>query len=168
MPTSKTLAVFDALAGRPPGSAFAQIDLRNAVVVLDFDDAAVESIDFVGVLPRGYAGRDFEIVVTWAATSATSGAVVWQVEFERHSIADPTNGTHDLDANDFGTPSTNTGATAASSGELVRTSISLEVSDASEPIAGESYRLRVSRAATSGSDTMTGDAELVAVELREV
>lgn len=168
MPSSKTLAVFDALAGRPPSSAFAQLDLRNATAVLDFDDAVVESMDFVGVLPRGYAGRDLEIVVTWAATSATSGAVVWQAEFERHPIADPTHGTHDLDTNDFGTPATSTGTAAANSGELVRTSISLDASDADDPVAGESYRLRVSRVATSGSDTMTGDAELVTVELREV
>jgi hypothetical protein len=168
MPTSKTLAVFDAFAGRPPGSAFAQLDLRNATVVLDFDDAAVESMDFVGVLPRGYAGCDFEIVVTWAATSATSGAVVWQAEFERHHVADPTHGMHDLDTSDFGTPSTSTATAPANSGELARTSISLAASDADDPVAGESYRLRVSRVATSGSDTMTGDAELVVVELREV
>ncbi|WP_442483994.1 hypothetical protein [Aeoliella sp. SH292] len=168
MPTSKTLAVFDAIAGRPPGSAFAQLDLRNATVVLDFDDAAVESMDFVGVLPRGYAGRDFELVITWAATSATSGAVVWQVEFERHPIADPTHGTHDLDTNGFGTPATSTATAPANSGELAQTTISLPANDADDPVAGESYRLRVSRVATSGLDTMTGDAELVAVELREV
>ncbi len=168
MPTSKTLCVFDAVAGRPPATGYAQLDLRNHNILLDFDDTANESIDFVAVLPRAYAGSDLEVVVTWAATLATSGSVVWQAEFERHPIGDATHGTHDLDADDFGTGATATGAAASSSGEIVRTPIAIASTAADSPQGGESFRLRVSRLATDASDTMIGDAELVAVELREV
>ena len=168
MPTSKTLCVFDAIAGRPPATGYAQLDLRNNTVVLDFDDATNESIDFVAVLPRAYAGSDLEVVVTWAATSATSGNVVWQAEFERHPIGDATHGTHDLDADDFGTAATSTAAAPSNSGELVRTAIGLTASAIDAAEAGETFRLRVSRLAANASDTMNGDGELVAVELREV
>lgn len=168
MPTSKTLSVFDALAGRPPSTDFAQLDLRNEHVMLDFDDSTAESIDFCGVLPRGYAASDLEVIVTWAATSATSGEVVWQAEFERHHVGDATLGTHDLDADDFGTAATATDTAPGSAGELVRTTIALSAADADDPAAGETFRVRVTRVATSGADTMTGDAELLAVELREV
>ena len=34
-------------------------------------------------------------------------------------------------------------------------------------LAGEAFRLRVSRDATNGADTMAGDAELFGIELRE-
>ena len=168
MPITKTLCFFDALAGRPPASDFPQLDLRSDTVVLDFDDAADEAVDLLGVLPQGYAGSDLEIVVSWAATSATSGNVVWQAEFERHPIGDATHGTHDLDAGDFGTAGTVTAAAPTGSGELARSAISLSTSaiDAAEP--GETFRLRITRLATNGSDTLTGDAELVAVEVREV
>lgn len=168
MPTSKTLSVFDALAGRPPSANFAQLDVRNDHIVLDFDDTAAESIDFCSVLPQDYAGGNLRVVVTWAATSATTGDVVWQAEFERHHIDDSTLGTHDLDNDDFGAAATASTATSTSAGELMQTIIDLPATDADNPAAGESFRLRVSRVATSGSDTMTDDAELVAVELREV
>lgn len=168
MPTSKTLAVFDALAARPPSSNFAQLDLRNDHVVLDFDDTTAESVDFLGVLPRGYAASDLEVVVTWAATSATSGNVVWQAQLERHHIADATLGTHDLDADDFGTAATATSAASSTAGELAQAVVSVAAANADDPTSGESYRLRLTRLSTSGSDTMTGDAELLAVELREV
>ena len=168
MSTTKTLSVFDAIAGRPPASGYPQLDLHNDHVVLDFDDSSDESVDFLGILPRGYAGSNLEAVLTWAATSATSGNVVWQAEFERHPIGDATHGTHDLDADDFGTASTTTAAAPTGSGELVRTSINIAAADADDPAAGESYRLRITRLATDSSDTAAGDAELVAVELREV
>ena len=168
MPTSKTLCFFDALAARPPANGYAQLDLRNDTVVLDFDDTVDESVDLLGILPRGYAGGDMEVVVSWTATFATTGSVVWQAEFERHPIGDTTHGTHDLDVNDFGTASTATVAAPANSGEVARTAVSLSTSATDSAEAGETFRLRLTRLATNGFDTMAGDAELVAVEVREV
>lgn len=159
--------MFDALAGLPPASGYPQIDLRNGVAVLDFDDSADEYVDFLGVLPRGYAGSDLAIVITWAATAATSGDVVWQVALERQAIADPTYGTHDLDADDFGPASSSTAPAPVNAGELVRSIIAVAAGDAHTPVAGDTYRLRVTRHASVGSDTLAGDAELVAVEIRE-
>ena len=136
--------------------------------MLDFDDTTDESIDFVGVVPRSYNAGDLEVIVCWAATSATTGNVVWQAEFERHPIDDATFGTHDLDTDGFGTAQTTTAATASSAGQLVRSAISLAASDIDNAEPGESFRLRVSRVATDSSDTLVGDAELLTIEVREV
>jgi len=168
MPTSKTLAVFDATVGLPPSTGYPQVDLRNDHVVLDFDDSSVEAIGFLSAMPRGYAGSDYEVVITWAASSATSGDVVWQAELERHPIDDATHGTLDLDADSFGTEASATSTAPTASGEIARTTIAITTAEAQSPTPGETYRLRVSRLAASVADTMVGDAELLVVELREV
>lgn len=168
MPTTKTLAVFDAIAGRPPATNYAQLDLRNHTVVLDFDDAVVESASFFGVLPQAYAGSDLQVVVCWSAASTISGDVIWQAEFERQAVGDAVHGTHDLDTDNFGAAVSANGTAPINSGELARTTISLPAASADDPTPGESFRLRISRLATSSSDTAAGDAELLAIELREV
>lgn len=168
MPSTKTLAVFDAIAGRSPATNYAQLDLRNHTIVLDFDDTVVESVSFAGLLPIGYAQNDLQIVVGWSAASAVSGNVVWQAEFERQAVGNAVHGTHDLDIDNFGPAATTTATAATNSGELVRTIISLSADAANNPVPGESFRLKISRLATSGTDTMAGDAELVIIELREV
>ena len=44
---------FTASDNQPPASSFATLDTRNSVLVLDFDDAAVESAVFVNQIPEG-------------------------------------------------------------------------------------------------------------------
>lgn len=168
MPTSKTLAVFDAASGQPPTTGYPQLDLRGDHLVVDFDDATDESTNYLAVLPQGYAGNSLEIVLTWAATSATAGNVLWQAEYERHAIGDATYGTFDLDASNFGTAASEAATAPSVSGEVARTTIALSVTDAQSPASGETYRIRITRLATNAADTMAGDAELLAAELREV
>lgn len=158
-----TLALFPALAGLPPDANYPQLDMRGGVPVLALDAAADEYVDFFGVLPANYAQRDMQLVLHWTAATATSGNVVWQVQFERHTA-----GTFDLDSPAFGSALTTTAATAANSGQVVRSTIALSHSAAGSPIAGDSFRVRVQRTGTSGSDTMTGDAQLLALAVVEV
>jgi hypothetical protein len=157
MASGDTMAVWDALAARAPSANHPTLDLRNGHVVLDFDDTTDETTYFFGVLPAHYAGGSFTAQVEWMATTATSGDVDWKAAFERHSSS------VDLDSDSFGTDGTATQPTAATSGAV--STVSISVSPATTPSAGESFRLRISRNASA--DNMAGDAELLSIELRE-
>lgn len=155
---TKTLAVFSPLANQPPASSFATLDTRNSVPVLDFDAAADESAVFSATVPEG-ASLTSGIVVNlvWMATSATSGNVRWRVAFERR--------TTDQDADSFDTATEATDATNGTSGICETCEITCTTIDSI--VAGDSFRVRVTRVGTDATnDTMSGDAELVAVELR--
>jgi len=157
---TKTLAVFTPLDNQPPATNFATLDTRNSIAVLDFDAATDESAVFVGVVPEGaILSGGLQVRLSWAATSATSGVCVWQVAFEK------TTG-HDIDSDSFDTAVTGSTTTNAASGFINTTSITITTIDSI--VAGDTFRLRVTRDADAGADTMTDDAELVAVEVRAV
>jgi hypothetical protein len=154
---SKTYAVFTALDNQPPATAFATLDTRNSIAVLDFDDATDESAVFVSIIPEGASlGSGLKIRLHWMATTATSGNVVWDVSLERMNT--------DLDSDSFDTIASGTAAASGTSGILTVTEITLTTIDS--VTAGDGFRLKVTRDANNGSDTMTGDAELVVCEVR--
>lgn len=154
---SKTYATFTATDNQPPATAFATLDTRNSIAVLDFDDATDESAVFVSIIPEGAAlGSGLKIRLHWMATTATSGNCVWDVALERM--------TTDLDSDSFDTIASGTAAANGTSGVLTVTEITLTNIDG--VTAGDGFRLKVTRDANNGSDTMSGDAELVAVEIR--
>lgn len=157
---TKTLARFEARDNHPPASSFATLDTRNSVLVLDFDDASVESAVFVGQIPEGAdLSSGISVRLYWMATSATTGNVRWRAEFE----ADGT----DLDSDSFDTSTEATGAANGTSGIETLTTFTCTTIDSLA--AGDRFRLRISRVGNDGTnDTMSGDAELVAVELRQV
>jgi hypothetical protein len=158
---SNTIAIWDAIGGAPPSSAGATLDLRNAHVVADFDADTNETLYFSAVLPSYYAGGNLQCKLHWMATAATSGNVRWRAAFERLEAGGP-----DLDANDFQTAAEATGAASSTSGKLTVTSITLSALDTA--VAGDAFRIAVTRGANDGTnDTMTGDAELATVELLE-
>lgn len=163
MASGDSLVVFTPLANEPPASAFATLDTRNSHPVLDFDAATDESAVFTGVLPRHYGGGGITISLRWAASSATTGDVVWNTQIER--LEDE--GT-DMDADSFAAANAATATTAGTSGASQYTDIAHTSGAQMDSLAaGETFRLKVTRDANNGSDTMTGDAELVAVEIRE-
>ena len=152
-----SLATFTATDNQPPATAFATLDTRNSIAVLDFDAATDESAIFVGIIPEAtLLGSGLKIRLQWMATSATSGNVVWDVSLERM--------TTDLDSDSFDTIASGTAAANGTSGILTVTEITLTTIDS--VAAGDGYRLKVTRDANNASDTMTGDAELVVVEIR--
>jgi hypothetical protein len=154
---SKTYAVFTAEHNQPPATAFATLDTRNSIAVLDFDDATDESAVFVSIIPEAASlGSGLKIRLHWMATTATSGNVVWDVSLERM--------TTDLDSDSFDTIASGTAAANGTSGILTVTEITLTTIDS--VTAGDGYRLKVTRDANNASDTMTGDAELVVCEVR--
>lgn len=162
MASGNTLLVFSAEDGSPPSSAFAAWTRRNNHIVAGFDAAADESLDFRGVLPQHYSGGGLTILLHWIAESATSGTCRWSAAMERLNT--------DMDSDSFATAQTAGDTANATSGIITTTSISMSSgANMDSLVAGEAFRLRISRDAdgTSGTDDMTGDAQLVAVEVRE-
>jgi hypothetical protein len=154
---TKTYAVFTAEHNQPTATAFATLDTRNSIAVLDFDDATDESAVFVSIIPEAASlGSGLKIRLHWMATTATSGNVVWDVSLERM--------TTDLDSDSFDTIASGTAAANGTSGILTVTEITLTTIDS--VTAGDGFRLKVTRDANNASDTMTGDAELVVCEVR--
>jgi hypothetical protein len=94
----------------------------------------------------------------WTATTATTGNCVWQTALEKM--------TTDIDTDSFDTAESLTATTNVTSGVPNYTEITLTTIDSI--VSGDGFRLKVTRNATSASDTMIGDAELIAVEVRSV
>lgn len=162
MASGDTLAIFTPQANEPPSSNFATFDTRNAHPVLDFDDTTEEKAVFTGVLPRNYAGGGLTGVLFWTATSGTSGTVVWQTAYERVGTV------LDIDADSFATGNNGTTVAVSTSGSVTSTSIAHTDGAQIDSLAvGEVFRLAVTREVADAEDSMTGDAELRAVEIRE-
>jgi hypothetical protein len=158
---TKTLARFSPLDNQPPSSNYATFDTRNSIAVLDFDASTAESAVFVGIVPEA---ADFttgiKVRIVWMATSATTGNVIWTSAFER--------GNTDLDADSFATGIDSSAAAAnGTSGIVTTTSIDHSGSEIDGLTAGDLFRVKITRKAADGSDTMTGDAEVIAVEIQQ-
>lgn len=154
---SKTYAVFTALNNQPPASGFAILDTRNSIAVLDFNDTGTSSAVFVSIMPEGASlGSGLIISLRWMATSATTGNVRWSVSLERCNT--------DLDSDSFDTAVAATATTNGTSGIVTTTAITITTIDGIT--AGDMFRVRVQRLGSDAADTMSGDAELVAVEVR--
>lgn len=166
MASGETLCVFTPAANIPPASNYATLDTRNSTsphLVLDFDASTDEAAIFSGVLPKHYAGGGITVYIHWAATSATSGDVIWGVQFERIG-----EGSQDIDSDGFASAKTVTATASGTSGNVDIASVAFTNGAEIDSIAvGEVFRLKVYRDADAGGDTMSGDAELLAVELRE-
>jgi hypothetical protein len=156
---SKTITTFTATQNQPPSASFATLDTRNSIAVLDFDDTAVESAIFLGIIPEGTnLTSGLAAYTTWMATSATTGNVVWRAEWMDCNATD-------LDADSFALPVSAIGAANGVSG--ITTTTILSTTNTNGLSAGDVFRLRISRVGSDGTnDTMSGDAELVAVEIR--
>lgn len=156
---TKTYARFTPSNNYPPASNYATLDTRNSILVLDFDDGATnEESVFVGIMPEAAAlGSGLKVRLHWMATSATSGACRWGVQFERMNT--------DEDADSFDTATEAHSTTSGTSGIITVTEITTTNIDGIT--AGDAFRLKVYRdSSDTTNDTMTGDAELVAVEIR--
>ncbi len=97
------------------------------------------------------------------ATTATTGNVLWQGSFERVGTA------QDTDTDGFATAASfGAAACSATSGIIVITNGAFANGAAIDSIAvGDLCRFKIERLGSNGSDTMSGDAELMAVELKE-
>lgn len=164
MASGETLVVFTPRDHQPQPADYATFDTRNSHLVLEFDPTVDESAVFEGLLPRNYDGGGITLTIVWAAISATSGTCRWQASFER--IDDEG---LDIDANSFATAQSAGGTAPATNGQVQYTTIAFTNGQIDGLLAGEAFRLFFKRDAdgTSGTDDMTGHAELLRLELRE-
>jgi hypothetical protein len=138
------------------------LDVRSQRPVLDFDASTNESAVFGGVMPRHYGGGGITVYLHYAMTTATSADVDWDAAFER--IGDQQ---QDIDSDGFASAKSVDNTTVPGTSGLVDV-VSIAFSDGAEIdniASGEGFRLKVTRDAAS--DTATGDAELLFVELKE-
>jgi hypothetical protein len=161
MASGDTLCTLIAQAGFPPAASYGTPDTRNATPVIDLGSG--ESYLFGTILPRNYSGGGVTAYVHYALTSATTGNTKWTVAWER--VGDSQ---QDLDADSFATGNaTGDVAVPGTSGHVDVVSITFtDGAQMDSTAVGEFFRLKVTRTAASASDA-TGDAELVAVELKE-
>ena len=162
MASGDSLIIWIPQANEPPASAFATFDTRNAHPVLDFDDTTEEKAVFSAVLPRNYAGGGLSVNIHWASTGTATGTVVWQSAFE--AIGTNT----DMDADSFATGNNGTAAIPATVGALGTVNIAHTDGAQVDSLAvGQAFRLAITREVADAQDSMVGDAELRAIEIRE-
>jgi hypothetical protein len=165
MASGDTLAVFTALDNMPPSSNYATFDTRNGYAVLDFDDTTDESAVFCGFMPRNYAAGGVTVTVGWMATSATTGTISLDVQFM--SVTDDAD---DLDTKSFAAANNANPTTASATGEVEYVTIAFtDGADMDSVAAGEMFLLKVTRDAngTTSTDDLSGDAEILFIEIRE-
>lgn len=149
------------LSAEFPASNYPQLTLSNRRPVLGFDASTDETAYWTGIAPQGLTGT-ITVVVTYAMASATTGNIYWQAALEAITDGDAT----DTDAaTSFDTANSGNGAVPGTAGYIDQ--ISITMTNADSIAAADYFRLSVNRDADNASDTATGDAYLLAVELRD-
>lgn len=166
MASNDTLAFFEPHQNMPPSSAFATIDTRNGYMVLDFDDTTDESAIFWGFMPRNYAGGGVTATIGWMSTDTTitgGHQARWDLQFL--SITDDAD---DLDTKAFAAAQSVSSDEASASGELDFATITFSNGAQMDSVAaGEPFLLKLTRDANHADDDLTGDAEVIFIELKE-
>lgn len=145
-----------------PTTGFASFDVRNDHPLIAFTDGVTEAAIWEGFIPEQWDGTTFEIHFFWSAATATTGNVRWECAVERNEIS----GT-DIDADSFGTVVLVTTTTATVAGALKTTACSMNTAAIRDNIvAGDAMRIRVRRIGADAADTMTGDAQILVVQVR--
>lgn len=157
---NRTLAYFTPLQAEMPSSSAASFNTRNNHPIMDFDDASTESAIFTGFIPQEYNVGSIVVSIYFTAT-ATTGNVRWEVAVE-HIGAD-----QDLDSDGFATAIAQTQAIGGTSGVPAVVNITLTNAGADSITAGDFYRLKISRDGANAADTMSGDAQVSLVVIKE-
>ena len=164
MASGDTLCAWNAQAGIPPAANYATQDTRNNHPVLDFDAATAETIYFEDLLPTNYGGGGITVEIYWTASTATSGDVIWSGAVERLNA-----GGTDIDTDSFAGEQNAAAVTTSGTSGIINVS-TITFTDGAQMdsvAAGDAFRFQLQRKAADGSDTMSGDAELLAVHTVE-
>lgn len=125
---------------------------------LAFDASTEEWCTWSLRMPADYASA-LTAKVQYKMASATTGGVAWDVRVSATSDGDA----QDVDAQDFGSANVGTATVPGTAGHLDEVSITLTNADSAA--AGDFVVIRLARAVANGSDTATGDAEMVGCSL---
>lgn len=138
----------------------ATFDTRNGQTVLDFDASSNEDATFKRIMPAHYDGGGLTVTTHWAMSSATSGDIDVDVQLERQTGLD-------IDGDSFAAAnSTDNTTVPGTAGQEFTVDVTFtDGADMDSVVAGDLYRIRITRDAVS--DTASGDAELLGVEVKE-
>lgn len=172
MASGNTLLNLLPMGDNPPATIGAQIDFiigTSAPVewfpVLAFDATAVEYADWHGlIMPMHYSGGGLTCTIVSSA-GATTGGLVWAVALRRFQDdaedADTTAQTYDYNTVTIGT-------LASAIGEQTYDDITFtNGADMDSVAAGEMFSLRVRRDTGNASDTLSTDAFLWTIHIKE-
>lgn len=161
MASGNTLVTFFPTDNEPAAANMATPLTRNSHPTLRFDDTTQEIAVFTGIMPRHYAGGGVTVYLHASLVSATTGTLGWDVSFERMDAAT------DIDADSYASAQAVTPATVpgTSGFPLVLNAAVTNGANMDSIAVGDAFRLRVRR--DVANDTATGDAELLAVEIKE-
>jgi len=155
---TKTIRQLTPLDAVLPASGGAVLAVRNSIPLLAYDAGTDEAAIFTGIIPEAAVlTNGLKVRIHWIAASATSGTVDWGAQWEAAGT--------DLDSDSFDTTTEASGTANGTSGIETITEITCTAIDSLT--AGGRYRLKIYRDADDGTnDTATGDAQIVAIELR--
>ena len=145
----------------PPATSYAREDVRSDNRVLDFRDSPTnENAIFSSVWPRNYGGSGITARVHFSMSSATSPqGVAWSGAFEAGA---------NLDVASFATAQSNSGTCPVVNGDVGVIEIPFLHGAEMDSIAvGDRYRFKLIRVTEDAGDDASGDAEFLAVELKE-
>ena len=163
MATTNLLYAVTPQANHYAGANFATLDYDGDVLVHDFDSATDEFVEFMMFLPNHYSGGGLTFELLWSADTATSGNCIWDI-----AISSLTPGTDNAGTKAFSSVNSVTDAAAGTAGIVEQANITFtDGADMDSWVAGEWAKVRVSRDANNASDTMSGDAQLHGVVLKE-
>ncbi len=145
-----------------PASNFPQFLLVNRRPVLAFDAATSEAAYWTSVAPQGLSGT-ITVILHCIMASAISGNVVFRGQLEAVTPGDAV----DLDATTSFDTANSSGAVAVPGTAGYDFAVSITMTNADSIAAGDYFRLSINRDAANASDTATGDAYVLAVELRD-
>lgn len=157
-------AVFTPHGAEFPASNYPQLTLSNRRPVLAFDASTDETCYWTGIAPQGLTGA-ITLVITYMMASATSGTVGFQAQIEAVSDGDAT----DLDAGTSFDSVNNSASTTVPGTAGFIDQISITMTNADSLAAADYFRLSLNRDADGSAitDSATGDAYVLAVELRD-
>lgn len=142
--------------GRADSTVPAGVSLTGLIKRL-FDDSQEEKHSWQFDMPENYSSSPV-LVATWAMASATSGNVVLTGR-----VKAVTPNTEDIDAATYAADNDVTMAVPGTGGYTKQTSIALTNDDS---LAADDFvQIEFARKGNSGSDTASGDLELLAIKM---
>lgn len=155
---------FPACAFFLPASSGAQWDSLSGtnfpVPALDFDAGADEAA-YLFFKANNYGSGNLSLILDWYADTATSGDIVWEAAI---AVITPDTDSQDVETKSFATATTVTDSHLGTTGQRLHR-CTVTISNLDSLAADDFVCLRVRRLGTNGSDTMSGDAQLLLAEL---
>lgn len=145
-------------------SAFPQYVKNNGsnfpVSGLAYDAASIETV-YWKFIAQNYGSGNLTLNIHWYADTATSADVVWGAAI---AAITPDTDTQDVETKAFATANTVTDTHLGTTGQRLHRAV-MTISNLDTVAADDVVWIKLERTANSGSDTMTGDAIVVSVEV---